>query len=85
MSVQPIRPSGDERVQHKTTVLNGFTYHYLYAVPESGTWTDTVFLVCVPSSHQKPRISVQGPAWSSQGTYICTNHQLWATATKRVS
>ncbi|KAF1925722.1 alpha/beta-hydrolase [Didymella exigua CBS 183.55] len=45
MADQPIRPDGDERVQHKTAVLNGITYHYLYAVPESGTWTDTVFLI----------------------------------------
>lgn len=45
MAVQPIRPHGDERIQHKTAVLNGFTYHYLYAVPNSGKWTDTVFLV----------------------------------------
>ncbi|KAJ4346040.1 hypothetical protein N0V95_005773 [Ascochyta clinopodiicola] len=44
MSVQPIRPVGDERIQHKTAVLNGHTYHYLYAVPNSGKWTDTVFL-----------------------------------------
>ncbi|KAL1655739.1 hypothetical protein SLS61_001763 [Didymella pomorum] len=45
MSVQPIRPNGDERIQHKTAVLNGFTYHYLYAVPNSGKWIDTVFLI----------------------------------------
>ncbi|KAF1357310.1 alpha/beta-hydrolase [Lizonia empirigonia] len=45
MSVQPIRPTGDERVQHKTAVLNGCTYHYLYAVPASGKWTHTVFLI----------------------------------------
>lgn len=50
MSVQPIRPNGDERIQHKTAVLNGFTYHYLYAVPNSGKWIDTVFLVCIPAS-----------------------------------
>lgn len=42
---QPIRPNGDERIQHKTAVLNGYTYHYLYAVPNSGKWSDTVFLV----------------------------------------
>lgn len=53
MSVQPIRPNGDERIQHKTAVLNGFTYHYLYAVPSSGKWTDTVFLVCIPSHRQR--------------------------------
>lgn len=46
MSVQPIRPVGDERVQHKTAVLNGYTYHYLYAEPTSGKWSETVFLVC---------------------------------------
>ncbi|KZM22237.1 uncharacterized protein EKO05_0011347 [Ascochyta rabiei] len=45
MSVQPIRPTGDERIQHKTAVLSGHTYHYLYAVPDSGKWTDTIFLI----------------------------------------
>ena len=45
MSLAPIRPSGDDRVQHKTALLNGHTYHYLYATPPSGTWSDTVFLV----------------------------------------
>jgi hypothetical protein len=45
MSLQPIRPFADERVQHKTAVLNGHTYHYLYAAPPSGKWSDTVFLV----------------------------------------
>ena len=45
MSIQPIRPNGDERIQHKTAVLNGYTYHYLYAIPNSGKWTETVFLV----------------------------------------
>ena len=53
MSIQAIRPNGDERIQHKTAVLNGFTYHYLYAVPISGKWTDTVFLVCIPSQKQR--------------------------------
>lgn len=51
MSLQPIRPFADERVQHKTAVLNGYTYHYLYATPPSGKWSDTVFLVRLgPSS-----------------------------------
>ncbi|KAL1603336.1 hypothetical protein SLS59_004432 [Nothophoma quercina] len=45
MSIQPIRPNGDERIQHKTAVLNGYTYHYLYAIPNSGKWTETVFLI----------------------------------------
>ena len=45
MSLHPIHPFADERVQHKTAVLNGYTYHYLYAVPPSGKWSDTVFLV----------------------------------------
>lgn len=47
MSLHPIRPFADERVQHKTAVLNGHTYHYLYATPPSGGWSDTVFLVCL--------------------------------------
>jgi len=45
MSLHPIRPFADERVQHKTAVLNGHTYHYLYATPPSGGWSDTVFLI----------------------------------------
>jgi len=45
MSVQPIDPVSDSRIQHKTAKLNGYTYHYLYAVPQSGKWSETVFLV----------------------------------------
>lgn len=45
MPIQPIDPTGDSRIQHKTAVLNGHTYHYLYAEPQSGTWSETVFLV----------------------------------------
>jgi len=44
-SLQPIDPVEDSRVEHKTAVLNGNTYHYLYAVPKSGKWEGTVFLV----------------------------------------
>ena len=54
MSIQPIRPNGDERIQHKTAVLNGYTYHYLYAIPNSGKWTETVFLVSLP----KPCVAI---------------------------
>ena len=50
MSLHPIRPFADERVQRKTAVLNGHTYHYLYATPPSGEWSDTVFLVRLGAS-----------------------------------
>ena len=45
MPIQPIDPVSDSRIQHKTTVLNGYTYHYLYAEPESGQYSQTAFLV----------------------------------------
>ncbi|KAI4629798.1 uncharacterized protein J4E87_002985 [Alternaria ethzedia] len=45
MPVQPIDPVSDPRVEHKTAKLNGQTYHYLYAVPKSGEYTHTVFLI----------------------------------------
>ncbi|KAH7379389.1 Alpha/Beta hydrolase protein [Phaeosphaeria sp. MPI-PUGE-AT-0046c] len=45
MPTQPIDPTGDSRVQHKTAVLNGYTYHYLYAQPKSGQYSHTVFLI----------------------------------------
>ncbi|RMZ67002.1 epoxide hydrolase [Pyrenophora seminiperda CCB06] len=44
-SLAPIDPVEDSRVQHKTAVLNGNTYHYLYAEPASGKWDGTVFLI----------------------------------------
>jgi hypothetical protein len=45
MPVQPIDPVSDPRVEHKFAKLNGYNYHYLYAVPQSGEYTHTVFLV----------------------------------------
>jgi soluble epoxide hydrolase/lipid-phosphate phosphatase len=45
MSSQPIDPVSDPRIHHKTAVLNGYTYHYLYAEPKSGQYSQTVFLV----------------------------------------
>ena len=45
MSLQPIEPEGDSRVAHKTAVLNGNTYHYLYGEPNGGKFKATVFLV----------------------------------------
>ncbi|OAL48395.1 alpha/beta-hydrolase [Pyrenochaeta sp. DS3sAY3a] len=45
MPVQPIDPVSDSRIEHKTATLNAYTYHYLYAVPKSGQWTETVFLI----------------------------------------
>lgn len=44
-SLQPIAPEGDDRIEHKTAVLNGNTYHYLYGVPKGGKFAETVFLV----------------------------------------
>ncbi|KAF2735951.1 alpha/beta-hydrolase [Polyplosphaeria fusca] len=45
MSLQPIEPTGDPRIDHKTAVLNGYTYHYLYGVPPGGQYKATVFLI----------------------------------------
>ncbi|KAL6704870.1 hypothetical protein ACN47E_007553 [Coniothyrium glycines] len=45
MPIRPIDPDNDTRITHKTAHLNGYTYHYLYAVPPSGKWTQTVFLI----------------------------------------
>ncbi|CAN9314431.1 unnamed protein product [Alternaria alternata] len=44
MSVQPIDPVSDPRVEHRYATLNGQKYHYLYAVPRSGDYQHTVFL-----------------------------------------
>jgi hypothetical protein len=44
MPLQPIEPE-DARVGHKTAVLNGNRYHYLYGVPADGRFHATVFLV----------------------------------------
>ncbi|KAL5117634.1 hypothetical protein ACEQ8H_004527 [Pleosporales sp. CAS-2024a] len=45
MSRPPIDPDSDPRIAHKTARLNGHTYHYLYAEPQSGKYTQTVFLI----------------------------------------
>ncbi|KAF2714805.1 alpha/beta-hydrolase [Pleomassaria siparia CBS 279.74] len=45
MSLQPIAPQGDSRIEHKTAVVNGHTYHYLLGVPPGGKFNDTVFLI----------------------------------------
>ncbi|KAK8191702.1 epoxide hydrolase-like protein [Phyllosticta capitalensis] len=44
-SVTPIDPISDPRVEHKTTVLNGHTYHYIFGVPKSGQFKATIVLV----------------------------------------
>lgn len=44
MSLRPIAPV-DSRVEHKTAVLNGYSYHYLYGVPPGGKFKATIFLV----------------------------------------
>jgi hypothetical protein len=54
MPTQPIDPVSDSRIQHKTAVLNGYTYHYLYAVPKSVQYSQTVFLVCFLSFDIEP-------------------------------
>ncbi|KAF2001615.1 alpha/beta-hydrolase [Amniculicola lignicola CBS 123094] len=45
MAFQPIDPESDSRIEHKTAVLNGLTYHYLYGVPPGGSFKATVFLI----------------------------------------
>lgn len=45
MSLQPIDPVSDSRVEHRDSSLNGHNYHYLYAVPAGGSYKATVFLV----------------------------------------
>ncbi|KAF2875333.1 Alpha/Beta hydrolase protein [Massariosphaeria phaeospora] len=45
MLLQPIAPESDDRVEHKTAVLNGCSYHYLYGVPPGGQFKATVFLI----------------------------------------
>ncbi|KAH6625736.1 Alpha/Beta hydrolase protein [Boeremia exigua] len=53
MPVDSIRPGDDPRVQHRYAVLNGVKYHYLYAEPEGGKWSDTVVLI-----HGWPDLSI---------------------------
>lgn len=65
MSLPPIRPFADERVQHKTAVLNGHTYHYLYATPPSGKWSDTVFLVRLGPSPPPYHVTYMTPGFCS--------------------
>ncbi|KAF2678198.1 alpha/beta-hydrolase [Lentithecium fluviatile CBS 122367] len=45
MPLQPIDPVSDSRVEHRTTILNGYTYHYLYGEPPSGKYIATIFLI----------------------------------------
>ncbi|ORY15149.1 Alpha/Beta hydrolase protein [Clohesyomyces aquaticus] len=45
MPLQPIEPGPDPRIQHETTVLNSFTYHYLLGVPPGGNFKATIFLI----------------------------------------
>ncbi|KAF2112584.1 Alpha/Beta hydrolase protein [Lophiotrema nucula] len=45
MSLQPIEPFDDSRIEHRHAVLNGHRYHYLYGVPPSGKYSHTVFLI----------------------------------------
>ncbi|KAF2180710.1 alpha/beta-hydrolase [Zopfia rhizophila CBS 207.26] len=45
MVLQPIDPVSDSRIERKTAVLNGYTYHYLYGVPPPGYFKATVFLI----------------------------------------
>jgi hypothetical protein len=53
MSLQPIGPE-DSRIEHKTALLNGITYHYLYGVPKNGQVKATIFLVSFWSTHHLP-------------------------------
>jgi len=45
MAFPPIDPVSDSRIQHKTAVLNGHTYHYLHGMPATGEVKATIFLV----------------------------------------
>ncbi|KAF2634599.1 alpha/beta-hydrolase [Massarina eburnea CBS 473.64] len=45
MPLQPIDPASDTRVEHRTSLVNGYTYHYLYGEPASGDYKATVFLI----------------------------------------
>ncbi|KAF2477393.1 alpha/beta-hydrolase [Lindgomyces ingoldianus] len=45
MPLEPINPVSDPRIERKTAVLNGFTYHYLYGVPPGEKLIATVFLI----------------------------------------
>jgi pimeloyl-ACP methyl ester carboxylesterase len=42
---RPVDLTSDARVEHRAALLNGRQYHYLYAVPEGGSWKATVFLI----------------------------------------
>ncbi|KAF1962007.1 alpha/beta-hydrolase [Byssothecium circinans] len=44
-SLQPIDPANDSRIEHRSSPVNGYTYHYLYGEPASGKFTATVFLI----------------------------------------
>ena len=46
-SLQPINPAGDPRIEHRSSRLNGHTYHYLYGEPASGRFKNTIFLVSI--------------------------------------
>ncbi|TID15168.1 Alpha/Beta hydrolase protein [Venturia nashicola] len=41
----PIDVWSDPRIEHKTAVVNGQRYKYLYGVPKDGEWKQTVFLI----------------------------------------
>lgn len=45
--LRPIEPE-DSRIEHRTALLNGHSYHYLYGAPPGGKFTGTVFLVSSP-------------------------------------
>ncbi|KAG9189736.1 soluble epoxide hydrolase / lipid-phosphate phosphatase [Alternaria panax] len=53
MPVQPVDPVSDPRIEHRYAILNGQKYHYLYAVPQSGEYQHTVFLI-----HGWPDLSI---------------------------
>jgi hypothetical protein len=67
MSLQPIDPVSDSRVEHRTALLNGYTYHYLYGEPASGKFRATVFLVS--SSYLLGK--------SAGGNYMAIHCSLW--------
>jgi hypothetical protein len=45
MPAEPVDIAFDPRVEHRTSSINGHTYHYLYSEPAGGSFKATVFLV----------------------------------------
>ncbi|KAL4976838.1 Alpha/Beta hydrolase protein [Aspergillus desertorum] len=57
MAVDKIRASGDSRVEHRSALVNGKTYGYLYSQPPSGQYKGTVVLTCQSAGDTRSRFS----------------------------